>query len=79
MQLQSVEILMCQQKHYTGSESELWDFYGSFLQTSEQENRQERLRRDGPVKNTVNQCGLIKFNDLLESLYGGQFIYQLGW
>ena len=50
MLLQFVEILMCQQRRYTVSESEFWDFYGSFLQTSEQENRQERLQRDEPVK-----------------------------
>ena len=50
MQLQFAEILMYQQKHYKVLRSELWDFCGSFLQISEQENHQEKLQTDGPKK-----------------------------
>ena len=48
MQLQFAEILMYQQKHYKVLRNELWDFCGSFLQISEQENHQEKLQTDGP-------------------------------
>ena len=50
MQLQFAEILMYRQKHYKVLGNELWDFCGSFLQISEQENHQEKLQTDGPKK-----------------------------
>ena len=57
MQLQFAEILMYQQKHYKVLRSELWDFCGSFLQISEQENHQEKLQTDGPKKkNKFYEC-----------------------
>ena len=65
MQLQFAEILMYQQKHYKVLGNELWDFCGSFLQISEQENHQEKLQTDGPKTKKLVLWVLCMFQDLL--------------
>lgn len=52
---QSVETLMCRQKHCKVSKNELWDFWRSVLQTSEQGSHQEKLQKDEPSKRQGSQ------------------------
>ena len=81
MQLQFAEILMYQQKHYKVLRNELWDFWRSFLQISEQENHQEKLQTDGPkTKNEFYEC-YVCFQSINQLYWYIQlkwvFIYQI--
>ena len=60
MQSQFVEKLMCLQKHYTVSKSEPWDFYRSFLQTSEPGNHREKLQTNEPTE--ANSIWMVNQN-----------------